>query len=127
LQVVNPSFDPKTNTWYLEDHEAEAPTIRGLLGILGPQYRVANYFPRGYSSSRKATGGSVAKYRYDHDAILNLWVEGYSAPQIAKKLNIKNWRRVTDTIWRKRKLNDPRATTREHHNRRNSNGRFCSA
>jgi hypothetical protein len=48
---VNPAFDPKTNTWYLEDRPEEASTVKELLNKLGTdfRYRMRYYKPEGYN------------------------------------------------------------------------------
>lgn len=109
--VLNPSFDPQTNTWYLEDNTVSAPTIRDLLTMLGPGYKVANYYP--INRRKKANGGSVPKrkLKYDHNEILNLWDRGVPSTEIAKKLNMTAMR-VVDTVWMARQKGDPRAKSR---------------
>lgn len=49
---------------------------------------------------------------YDHERILDLWSQGWQAPQIAKLLGIPQWTRVGGIVSRYRHLGDPRAAPR---------------
>lgn len=52
-------------------------------------------------------------FKYDHDAILNLWVKGKSVPAIAKELKLEDHcKRIEEIIMEKRKQGDPRAVRR---------------
>jgi hypothetical protein len=43
--TVHPEFDPVTMSWFWDEYEA--PTLRELQALLGPQVVIADYYPRG--------------------------------------------------------------------------------
>lgn len=43
--VVHPEFDPTTATWFWDEYEA--PTLRELQRLLGPQVTIADWYPGG--------------------------------------------------------------------------------
>jgi hypothetical protein len=43
--TINPEFDPETMSWFWDEYEA--PTLRELQALLGPNVVIADYYPRG--------------------------------------------------------------------------------
>ncbi len=43
--TIHPEFDPTTMSWFWDEYEA--PTLRELSALLGPQVVIADYYPRG--------------------------------------------------------------------------------
>lgn len=43
--IAHPEFDPETMSWFWDEYEA--PTLRELSALLGPQVVIADYYPRG--------------------------------------------------------------------------------
>jgi beta-galactosidase GanA len=134
--TIHPSFDPSSGLWFTDD--AEAPSLRELRSKLGGhRVRIAGYFPGGYrerapwaderrplfvQSARSARVPakpmerlwSGPQRRYDHDAVLDMWARGKSAPEIAAELGISNWKRAGEIVVDARNRGDPRAVSRKH-------------
>ncbi len=47
--LLHPAFDTKTNTWFVDDHEA--PTLRELKEQIGPDTEFPDYYPMGLSKA----------------------------------------------------------------------------
>lgn len=60
---------------------------------------------------RKINGGNRRR-KYDHDAILNLWVKGKTGKQIALELGIADWKKVCQIVSNERAYGDARAVSR---------------
>ena len=55
MPTLHPAFDPKTKTWFTDQHEA--PTLSQLLKLLPRRTKIANYYPQGFAGPVRATGG----------------------------------------------------------------------
>lgn len=64
----------------------------------------------GMSPSLKKKGGGAR--RYDHERILDLWSQGWTAPKIARLLNMPEWKRVGQIVSTYRQRGDVRAKPR---------------
>lgn len=138
--TIHPEFDGQW-FWKSDDGELfEAPSLRLLKAKLGKGYRIRGYYPNGYGKKVhwpeervkfelpvvaekpqppieppppvkiKKKGGGVR--RYDHETILDLWEQGWTAPQIATKLGMPVWHRVGQIVVTYRERGDPRAKPR---------------
>ena len=61
---------------------------------------------------KRKRAGYAHNRQYDHEAILNLWAEGLTGPQIAEKLGMDRWLTVCQIVYECRKKGDPRAVRR---------------
>ena len=53
-----------------------------------------------------------SKQKFDRNAIMTLLVEGFSAPEIARKVGIGRWQTVSNIVCEQRRAKDPRAIRR---------------
>ena len=137
MTTLQPTFDPKTETWFID--QFEAPTLRELLILLPPKTKLQDYFPQGYNAVRlgSATGRVYMPTKSsfnmqnskvkpptlpvapkptvpttpttNDDAILDDWFAGMSGDAIANKHNILTQRVVMKKIKAARNRGDPRA------------------
>ena len=140
MPTVHPTFDPKTKTWFVED--LEAPSIRQLKSLLPRRTKIVGYFPEGFAFTRLKTDQPTRPLarepfnlmrqptsaprpkrvyttpqktninKHDHDAILTLWDEGLSGPEISERLDLPLRTTAGGVVARCRELGDPRALSR---------------
>lgn len=129
---VQPEYDGKWFVRFANGRIKEASTLAELALKLGPGYQLIGYYPNGYHERPKwpdpvkiekepkrimEPREKKKRETYDHEAILNLWVQGFTAPEIAKKLGIEYWPRVGEIVCSARQKGDPRAVARGPGNR----------
>lgn len=130
-KMLQPEYDGKWFARLPNGRIKEAATLAELAKKL-PDYSLVGYYPNGYHERPKwpdpvkieRTPRRIMEPRekkkresYDHDAILDLWAKGFTAPEIAKKLDIAYWPRVGEIVCSARQKGDPRAVARGSGNR----------
>jgi hypothetical protein len=140
MPTAHPSFDVKTKTWFVDQYEA--PSLAQLKRLLPRRTKIEGYFHRGFTARRinsnqptrplarepfnlmrQPTSAPRPKRVYttphktnikkhDHDAILTLWVEGLSGPEISERLDLPRRTTAGGVVARCRELGDPRALSR---------------
>jgi hypothetical protein len=138
MATVHPAFDIKTATWFVDG--AEAPSLAALLKKLPRRTKITGYFPQGFTFTRPRSDQptraitkepfspariqkpkprySVAHAgkpkKYDHSAVLDLWVEGLSGPEIGARLGLPLSTTAGGIVARCRDAGDPRALSRSN-------------
>ena len=138
MNTLHPTFDPRTQTWFVEDKEAS--TLAALLKLLPPKTKLEGYHPNGFNAVR--LGGTVgrvympvkssfhlsssAKRREptppqppkppapppNDNLILNDWATGLNSDVIAKKYPPLTASMVRKMISKARRRGDTRAVPR---------------
>jgi hypothetical protein len=137
MAIVHPAFDTKSKMWFVDG--VEAPTLAALRKLLPRRTKIEGYWPNGFifrrvlsnqptraitkepfslvhikkpKPSRAYTPHKTKPKLYDHNAVLGLWMEGLSGPEIGVRLGLPLSTTAGGIVARCREQGDPRALPR---------------